>query len=242
MKHLIRVAGAEFIGTALVTAGPIAWGIYSASSPNGTLFDASLVSALPVVIAIFLFRDVSAQFNPAVTLWLVLTKRIKGVQAIIAWISQFTGASVIALVMKMTSGVMFAGLTLPHVSLSAGAIIECCATLGLLAVIRRVTTPGNTSIQNDTAPWIIALSVAGLIIVTGPLTCGSMNPARSFGPALAAGHYNSGHQLIYFVGPLMAAVVLASLEPLMKRWSHVPHATDEQPGAVNREPFTLNGD
>lgn len=242
MKHLIRVAGAEFIGTSMVTAGPIAWGIYSVSSSNGTLFDASLVSALPVVIAIFLFRDVSAQFNPAVTLWLLLTKRIKGIQAVVAWISQVAGASIIALVMKMISGVMFAGLTLPHVSLGTGALTECCATLGLLAVIRRVSISNNTGVHTDTAPWIIGLSVAGLIVISGPLTGGSMNPARSFGPALAAGHYNSGHQLIYFFGPLLAAVVLASLEPLMKRWSFVPHTADVQTGDANPEPFTSNRD
>ena len=92
MTKSLNIFAAELIGTGMVTAGPIAWGIWKSSGGAGTLLDAAIVSALPVLLGIFLFRTTSSQFNPAVTLWLLLTKRVSGAAAVAAIAGQIAGA------------------------------------------------------------------------------------------------------------------------------------------------------
>ena len=59
----------------------------------------------------------------------------------------------------------------------------------------------------------IGLTIAADIMAIGPLTGASMNPARSFGPALVSGLWEA--QAIYWIGPILGAVVAAQL------WEHV---------------------
>jgi len=69
----------------------------------------------------------------------------------------------------------------------------------------------------DTPAVIIAAGVVGLIVLGGPYTDASMNPARSLGPAIAAGHGTSVHQIVYWAGPMLAAGILALLERVIKK-------------------------
>lgn len=56
-------------------------------------------------------------------------------------------------------------------------------------------------------PLAIGLTVALEIMAVGPLTGAAMNPARTFGPALASGHWT--HHLVYWIGPLIGGSVAA---------------------------------
>jgi len=217
MAKLQHIFGAELIGTAMVTAGPIAWGIWKSSGGVGTLLDAAIVSALPVLLGIFLFRATSSQFNPAVTLWLLLTRRVTGGEAAVAFVGQLIGGIGIALLLRTVSVVPIAGMTVPHVSVPTAIIVELVLTLGLLGIIRKVAmTPASDSAK-DTPAVIIAAGVVGLIVLGGPYTDASMNPARSLGPAIAAGHGTSVHQIVYWAGPMLAAGILALLERVIKK-------------------------
>jgi glycerol uptake facilitator-like aquaporin len=212
MSKLLKIFGAELIGTAMVTAGPIAWGVWKSSGGVGTLLDAAIVSALPVLLGIFLFRKTSTQFNPAVTLWLLMTGRLARVDAISAVIGQIMGAVGIALLLRTVSNVPIAGMTVPHVPMPAAVIVEFALTLGLLGIIRKVAITSPDDYGKDTPAVIIAAGVVGLIVLGGPYTDASMNPARSLGPAVAAGHGTSIHQLVYWLGPLLASALMSAYE------------------------------
>jgi glycerol uptake facilitator-like aquaporin len=215
MSKFVHIFAAELIGTAMVTAGPIAWGIWKSSGGAGTLLDAAIVSALPVLLGIFLFRATSSQFNPAVTLWLLLTKQVSGGAATAAFAGQITGAVGAALLLRLIANVPPAGMTVPHVSVPSAIIVELLLTLCLLGIIRKVGVISASDYGKDTPAVIISLGVVALIVLGGPYTDASMNPARSFGPAIAAGHGTSIHQVVYWVGPLLAAVLLAAAEKLL---------------------------
>lgn len=212
MSKLVKIFGAELIGTAMVTAGPIAWGVWKSSGGVGTLLDAAIVSALPVLLGIFLFRTTSSQFNPAVTLWLWMTGRLSRVDAVSAVAGQITGAVGIALLLRSVSNVPIAGMTVPHVPVPAAVIVEFALTLGLLGIIRKVAVASPDDYGKDTPAVIIAAGVVGLIVLGGPYTDASMNPARSLGPAIAAGHGTSIHQLVYWLGPLLASAVMSAYD------------------------------
>ena len=215
MSKYAQIFGAELIGTAMVTAGPIAWGIWKSSGGAGTLLDAAIVSALPVLLGIFLFRETSSQFNPAVTFWLLLTKRVSGGAASAAFIGQVTGAISAALLLRLIANVPPAGMTVPHVSVPSAIIVELLLTLCLLGIIRKVAVISSGDYGKDTPAVIISLGVVALIVLGGPYTDASMNPARSLGPAIAAGHGTSVHQIVYWVGPLLAAFLLALAEKVI---------------------------
>ena len=215
MSKNVHIFTAELIGTSMVTAGPIAWGIWKSSGGAGTLLDAAIVSALPVLLGIFLFRATSSQFNPAVTLWLLLTKRVSSGAAAAAFLGQITGAISAALLLRLIANVPPAGMTVPHVSIPSAIIVELLLTLCLLGIIRKVGVISSSDYGKDTPAVIISLGVVALIVVGGPYTDASMNPARSFGPAIAAGHGTSVHQVVYWLGPLLAAVLLAAAEKVL---------------------------
>lgn len=212
MAKQIHVFGAELIGTAMVTAGPIAWGVWKSSGGVGTLLDAAIVSALPVLLGIFLFRTTSSQFNPAVTLWLFLSRRVTAAAAVAAFTGQVVGAVGAALVLRSVSNVPPAGMTVPHIPVPAAIVVELILTLCLLGIIRKVAVTASTDYGKDIPAVIIAAGVVGLIVLGGPYTDASMNPARSLGPAIAAGHGTSVHQIVYWLGPLLAAVLMATIE------------------------------
>ena len=215
MSKNVHILTAELIGTAMVTGGPIAWGIWKSSGGAGTLLDAAIVSALPVLLGIFLFRATSSQFNPAVTLWLLLTKRVSGAAAVAAVAGQIAGAVGAALLLRLIANVPPAGMTVPHVSVPTAIIVELLLTLCLLGIIRKVGVISSSDYGKDTPAVIISLGVVALIVLGGPYTDASMNPARSFGPAIAAGHGTSVHQIVYWVGPLLAAVLLTLAEKVI---------------------------
>jgi aquaporin Z len=216
MTKSLNIFAAELIGTGMVTAGPIAWGIWKSSGGAGTLLDAAIVSALPVLLGIFLFRTTSSQFNPAVTLWLLLTKRVSGAAAAAAITGQITGAVGAALLLRVIANVPPAGMTVPHVSIPSAIIVELLLTLCLLGIIRKVGVISSSDYGKDTPAVIISLGVVALIVLGGPYTDASMNPARSFGPAIAAGHGTSVHQAVYWVGPFLAALLLALAEKVIR--------------------------
>jgi glycerol uptake facilitator-like aquaporin len=108
-------------------------------------------------------------------------------------------------------------MTVPHVSVPAAILVEFLITLCLLGIIRKVAVTSAGDYAKDTPAVIIAAGVVGLIVLGGPYTDASMNPARSLGPAIAAGHGTSVHQIVYWLGPLLAAMILAGIEKFMTR-------------------------
>jgi aquaporin NIP len=202
---LPRRAAAEAIGTfALVFAGCGA--IVTDAQRDAALgvVGVGLVFFLVLLAAIASLGHISgAHFNPGVSLSFFLTRRLPGRDLAAYAAAQFAGAVVAALLLLVVWPDQPAGLgaTMPSVSAGRAVLIEAVLTALLMFVILSVAT--DTRAVGAPAALAIAAAVGLAAIAFGPLTGASLNTARSFGPALAAGEWSQFW--IYVVGPLAGA-------------------------------------
>ncbi|CAH8255372.1 unnamed protein product [Arabidopsis lyrata] len=87
------------------------------------------------------------------------------------------------------------------VGTAQGVVMEIIITFALVYTVYATAIDSNNGTLGTIAPLAIGLIVGANILAAGPFSGGSMNPARSFGPALAVGDF-SGHW-VYWVGPLV---------------------------------------
>lgn len=203
---------AEALGTFLLTlvaAGPATISAatgYTISQPAAVTAPGLLVMAL-----IYAMGDVSgAHINPVVTLAFAIRddfpwRRVPGY-----WLSQFVGAIAAALLLRILFGdVGHLGATLPAAGLPAIIPLAMETLLTCLLVTVILGTAHDTRLVGHNA----ALAVGGTIVLTGlfagPVSGASMNPARSFGPALVSGQL--GSMWIYLLGPLLGALLAAGI-------------------------------
>lgn len=211
---------AEFIGTFFLCFAGISAILNNAAPINSGsgLLGIALAHGLALSVAVSALGGVSgAHFNPAVTIAMLSTGRIGLPKAIGYIVSQLAGASVAAFLCKLifdpaavTATTL--GLPLPgprFVNNSTLVIlVEAVMTFLLLTAIF-----GNAVDERGKAVKIgglgIGLTVAFDILAGGPVTGASMNPARSFGPALIANRFRE--HWMYWVGPVVGAVIAAQL-------------------------------
>lgn len=153
-----------------------------------------------------------AHLNPAVTTAAAFLKRIDPVDAVVYILAQLSGAVLGALLVKglLLDEGRAANYGAPEVTellggSFQGAIVEMIGTF--LLVLAVIAVALNARAWRDWAPLTIGLTFAFLVMVFGPLTGGSFNPARWFGPALISGEY--GGVWPYIVGPLVGAMLAA---------------------------------
>jgi MIP family channel proteins len=214
MRDSLRHFLAEFIGTfALVFVGGAA--IMHAKDSGGSigLLEVALAHGLILAVMVSATMRISGHFNPAVTISFLATRRIDGAMAGVYIAAQITGAILAAYVLKATfPDALFAATRGGGQSISLDVsggqafLLEAIATFFLAFVIY------GTAVDRK-APRIgglaIGFVVAADILAIGPYTGGSMNPARSFGPAVAAGSFEG--QLIFWLAPIIGAVSAALL-------------------------------
>jgi MIP family channel proteins len=207
----IREELAEFIGTftlVFIGAGAMAL-VVSGASPGG-LVGVALAHGLALVVIVYAWGAVSGgHVNPAVTFGLALTGRFPWVRAVRYWIAQLLGAvaaSYLLLVLIGRQGDL--GMTMPSASVSPwqAIVIEAVLTFFLVTAVFASAVAGR---NGNGAALAIGLVLTMDILMGGVLTGASMNPARSFGPALVMG--NLGDLYIYFIGPLLGGGVAALL-------------------------------
>jgi aquaporin Z len=206
---------AELLGTFLLVVAATGGPVVNAFVPGSVSPAAQVVPpGLMVMAAIYLMGAVSgAHLNPAVTLSFALRGNFPWWRVPGYVILQVVGATFAALFMRAVFGdVGRLGATVPAAGFSAGkaAIVEAVLTFGLVTVILG-TASGARNIGTNAA-----LAVGGYIALAGlwagPATGASMNPARSFGPALVGGYWDGFWA--YVIGPLaggIAAVAVAWL-------------------------------
>jgi len=207
---LTKRCAAEFIGTfALIFVGVGA--IYH----NAGLLAIALSHGFTIAVMVSATGGISGgHLNPAVTFGLWIGGKIDAKGAAAYWIAQLAGAVAAAYLLlflltgqldpmgKSLATTIVAGGTpdLPAkgVTFAQGVIIEAVLTFFLVFVV-------YGSAVDSRAPKIgglaIGLTVALDILFGGPFTGAAMNPARTFGPALASGHWNN--QAVYWLGPLL---------------------------------------
>ena len=205
---------AEFIATLLFVflgAGSV---IVSGGLPNGDLDPARLVAialahGLAIAFLVFATANLSGgHLNPAVTFAAFLTKKISAARGLMYVAAQLGGAVVGALLLLATipeaaATNLGAHALGPDVSISMGLVMEIVVTFALVFVI--FATAVDPRGMGNLAPLAIGLAVLVDHLLAVPITGASMNPARSFGPALVAGEW--GDQWIYWVAPLIGAAI-----------------------------------
>jgi len=216
MKYAIwRRAGAELVGTyALVTAGCGAI-MVNATAGELTHVGVALTFGLIITVMVAAVGHISgAHFNPAVTLAFALTRHFP-IREVLAYVgAQLLGAVAGALTLQTLFGsVANLGATLPAGSALQALGLEILLSAVLMFVIIAVAT--DTRAAGQLAALAIGATVALDALWGGPISGASMNPARSFGPALAAGIWRD--QWVYWIGPIVGAALGAVIYQLLRK-------------------------
>ena len=203
---IARRAAAEGIAAfALVFGGCGA--VVADAQYDGTLgtVGISLVFGLIIMVMVYATGHLSgAHINPAVTVAFTLSRHFPGRDAVAYIAAHLTGAATgaVLLLAIWPSQPARLGATVPTVGLGSAFVYELILTAFLMFVIMAVAT--DTRAVGAGAAIAIGGTVGLDALFGGPVTGASMNPARSFGPALAAGEWKDFW--IYVAGPVVGAV------------------------------------
>jgi aquaporin Z len=207
---------AELIGTFFLCFAGIA-AILSNTPAVGAglgIVGIALAHGLGLSIGVSVFGGVSGgHCNPAVTAAMLVTGRIRAGAAVVYVIAQLAGATLAALVCKMTfpaAAVSAANLGIPlpaaWATTSTVLILEAvCTFLLVTAVFGTAVDERGKAVK--IGAFAIGLTVAFDILACGGVTGASMNPARSFGPALVQGYW--AWHAVYWIAPVAGAIVAA---------------------------------
>jgi len=209
---------AEAIGTyALVFFGPLAIILSVVAFGDGLSIESIIMIALAhgaaVGLMVYAFGHISgAHINPAVTIPMMITKKISVADGIGYIIFQLIGAVVAAFSLKailpelgakVNFGTQGGPSELLNSSIMAGITVEIILTFFLVTVIFL------TAVHKKAPAGIHGISIGGMVfllhIVGVPLTGASMNPARTFGPALVSGFWEL--HWLYWLAPIAGGII-----------------------------------
>jgi aquaporin NIP len=201
--YILRRVGAELLGTyALVTTG---CGAIVVNSQTGALSHVGVALTFGLVISVMIVATghlTGAHFNPAVTLAFI--RRFPWDEVPLYIGGQLVGAILGAFTLRILFGQTASlGSTLPVGDPVQSLGMEFLMTAGLMFVITAVAT--DPRVPTPLAALAIGAPVALGALWGGPISGASMNPARSFGPAVVAGVWS--YQWIYWLGPIVDAVL-----------------------------------
>jgi aquaporin Z len=221
MTSMTNKAVAEFIGTFWLVLGGCGSAVLAAAFPDVGigLLGVSLAFGLTVVTMAYSIGHISGcHLNPAVTIGLWAGGRFDGKDIPVYVVAQVLGAIAAAYTLYIIAsgqpGYVLEpnGLAVNGVgdhspggySLVSGVVIEVVLTLFFLLVIMGST---HSSAPAGFAPLAIGLALTLIHLISIPITNTSVNPARSTGPALIVGGL-AIHQLwIFWVAPIVGAVL-----------------------------------
>jgi MIP family channel proteins len=207
---------AEAIGTfALVFAGPGAAAVDANSGGAVTGVGIGMSFGLIVMAMIFALGHISGcHINPAVTIGMLFLRRISLPRAIGFVAVQLIGAALAGLAIVAILGQTGdAGATAPRIGGADAALwTELILTFFLMFVILGVATDDRA--QGQMAAIAIGGYVGFAATGWGPVANASMNPARTFGPAIAANVWDS--HWVYWVGPIAGAIIAAIAYELLR--------------------------
>ena len=219
--HLGKRMAAEAIGTFWLVFGGCGSAVLAAAFPEVGigLLGVSLAFGLTVLTMAYAIGHVSGcHLNPAVTLGLWSGGRFPAGEILPYVAAQVVGAIVAAgLLFSVASGTATYDLATNGLaqngfgagspggySLAAGLIIEIVLTAGFLVVILGST---DSRAPAGFAPIAIGLALTLIHLISIPVTNTSVNPARSTGPALMVGSWAVQQLWMFWVAPLIGAVI-----------------------------------
>lgn len=222
---------AEFLGTYLLVLFAVGFGLNNDSSDVTGAFTGSLTCGLLISALVWAFGHVSGcHINPAVSCALLVSGNINFVRALFFILCQLIGSCMAVITLRnmilvpesigqeITNGTTVLpqiGLTLlnPRLTFIQGFGIEVIITFILLVTIMSSIDSKRTDLGGS-FPLSIGLAVFIGALFGGPFTGGSMNPARSFGPAFMAGNLEN-HFTVYWLGPIAGGVLGAVIYQLL---------------------------
>ncbi|MED5245819.1 MULTISPECIES: aquaporin [Priestia] len=204
---------AEFIGTYfLVFAGTGAI-VVDSLTKSLTHVGVSITFGLVVLALIYSFGHISgAHFNPAVTLAFLFLGEINRKEATLYLFTQLIAASASSITLLLMFGnVAHLGSTLPSGSWIQSFVLEFVLTFVLMMVI--LTSAVHGKAVKSFAGMAIGATVALEAMFGGPISGASMNPARSFGPAIVSGTF--GTLWVYLVATVLGGISAALIYKIL---------------------------
>ena len=207
-ESLLRRSVAEFIGAfTLIFIGGGA-GIISHSD----IVAVGLANGLAIGIMVSNLGHISGgHFNPAITLGFVVTRRIKPALAAAYWAAQLLGAVAAAFILRYLFtklAVEVFAVPAPHIANGKAVLLEAIMTFFLVWAVWATAVDARGAFKSI-AGLAIGLTITIDVFVGGPVTGAAMNPARAFGPELAANTWTGWW--IYWVGPIAGGLVASLL-------------------------------
>src|SRR5689334_9674324 len=200
-ESVLRRSVAEYIGTfTLIFIGGAA-GIVSGQD----IVAVALANGLAIGIMVSNLGHISGgHFNPAITAGFVATRRIELRIAAFYWAFQLGGAIIAAYLLRWFFHKPAIYGAVPHVAhgfgTGRGLVLEMVMTFFLVwAVFATAVDPRGAF--KAIAGLAIGLTISIDVFVGGPITGAAMNPARAFGPEVAANFWGQGW--IYWIGPIV---------------------------------------
>ena len=229
MTDAVRRYVAEALGTfALVAIGP---GAVMVSARTQAFGHSGVALAFGLAVTLIVASSGhlgGAHVNPAVTIGFWSVRRFPGRDVLPYVAAQCVGAIAASFTLRWLLGpVGRFGATVPALPVPQAFVVELGYT-GLLAfVIIAVATDPRT--PPAVAPFAIGATVFAGALVTGPLTGGSFNPARTLGPAVAGGVWTT--HWLYWVAPILGMVLAMRLYESLRHDDLTAPATKAPTGA-----------
>lgn len=230
MRLMNRVL-AEFLGTFLLVFGGCGSAVLAAAFPNVGigLLGVSLAFGLTVLTMAYAVGRVSGgHFNPAVTVGLFAARRVPAADLAPYIVAQLVGAvAAAAVLLLIASGKPEYSLAVNGLaangyaehspggySMMAGFVAETVLTFFFLIIILGSTEPRA---PQGFGPLAIGLALTLIHLISIPVTNTSVNPARSTGPAIFVGGWALAQLWLFWLAPLLGAVLAGLLYPLLAR-------------------------
>jgi aquaporin Z len=221
-NDLARKAGAEFIGTFLLVFLAVGSAVFG-TDKIGALGVALTFGLVLLALAYSIGPVSGCHVNPAVTLGVLIRRGITPREAGAYWIAQFGGGIAGGALLKlMTStfgkvtdqtGALGTNDWGKTISGGGAFLLEIVLTFLLVFVVLLVT---GRAAAPGFAGLAIGLVLTAIHLVGIPLDGTSVNPARSFGPAVFAGSHAMSHVWLFILAPLIGGLIAALVTPLFE--------------------------
>ncbi|GAA0185523.1 hypothetical protein LIER_32811 [Lithospermum erythrorhizon] len=203
---LFRKMVAETIATYLLvfaTCGAAA--LNDSDEEKVSKLGASIVGGLIVTVMIYAVGHISgAHMNPAVTIAFASVRFFPWIQVPFYAAAQLTGATSAAFTLRvLLQPIKHIGTTTPSGTDAQALIMEIVVTFSMMFVTLAVAT--DSKAIGELAGMAVGSAVCITSILAGPISGGSMNPARTLGPAIASGNYKG--IWVYMVGPVVGTLL-----------------------------------
>lgn len=235
----IRRYLAEFLGALLL----VFFGVGSAVAARvqGGVVVVALAFGLTMLALVYAVGPLSgSHVNPAVTLGVLLSGKISPIGAILYWVAQFAGATVAAFALWALTrwgdvtdqtGALGTNGYGAHINLGGAAVLETVLTFLFVLVVLVVTSRAEYAAFAG-VPIGLALAAAHLVGVA--LDGTSVNPARSFGPAVFQGGTALRQLWVFIVFPLLGGALAALVAPIVTSRNPRYRTEPEEPASRHR--------